>query len=257
MTSAHLPFSYQQYTRDQVETIQSEIATEQSVSLTVNGEIWLAFQCTPTNLEDQAIGFLFNEGFIHSLEEVANVHVCDRQDNVDVWLNHAAVKPLTWRRTSGCHGGNTATDAHNAAPSPIHYPGSFTTTQIFALTEQFMDEQTPHHQSGGVHTSALATDNQIIYQVEDIGRHNTFDKIAGYILRQKIAIPGPILITSGRISSDMLQKTARLQAPLLISMRSASSVGIRLAEEWGITLVGGARRGRFNVYTHQERIKQG
>ncbi len=257
MTSAHLPFSYQQYTRDQVETIQSEIATEQSVSLTVNGEIWLAFQCTPTNLEDQAIGFLFNEGFIHSLEEVANVHVCDRQDNVDVWLNHAAVKPLTWRRTSGCHGGNTATDAHNAAPSPIHYPGSFTTTQIFALTEQFMDEQTPHHQSGGVHTSALATDNQIIYQVEDIGRHNTFDKIAGYILRQKIAIPGPILITSGRISSDMLQKTARLQAPLLISMRSASSVGIRLAEEWGITLIGSARRGRFNVYAHSERIKQG
>jgi FdhD protein len=256
MTTAHIPFSYLQYTPQDVQTIQSEIATEHSVSLTVNGEIWLAFQCTPADLEDLGIGFLFNEGFIRSMDEVANLHICDQKDNIDIWLNHAATKPLIWRRTSGCHGGNTSTALQRDQIQPITTPYTLTSTQIFALTQQFLDEQTPHHQSGGVHTSALADSNQILFYTEDIGRHNTFDKIAGHILRQAIPVTNPILLTSGRISSDMLQKTVRLRAPILISMRSASSIGIRLADEWGITLISNARRGRFNVYTHPERIQQ-
>ena len=250
-------FTFWQYTPEGPTRIESQMAVEQTVSLTVNGDLWLNFQCTPDRLEALAIGFLFNEGFIHTLNEIANIHVCDRKDNVDVWLTHATSKPATWRRTSGCHGGSTSQDLQRDQIHPVTSTFCLPIAQIFQLVEAFLDGQTPHHQSGGVHTSSLADGNRLLFHIEDIGRHNTFDKIAGQILLSSLHINTPILLTSGRISSDMLQKAVRLQAPIVISMRSTSSIGIRLAEEWGITLIGSARRGRFNVYAHSERIKQG
>ena len=83
---------------------------ETPVSLTVNGEAWVTFMCTPTDLEAMAIGFLFNEGVIESMAEVADVRLCEHGDNVDVWLNRATQQPRSWRRTSGCTGGVTAVD---------------------------------------------------------------------------------------------------------------------------------------------------
>jgi FdhD protein len=81
------------------------------------------------------------------------------------------------------------------------------------------------------------------------------DKIAGAYLRRKLAFPHRFLITTGRISSEMLQKASRLQAEVLISRTSPSSLSIQMAKRMGITLIGYARRNRFNVYAHPERIK--
>ncbi len=89
---------------------------------------------------------------------------------------------------------------------------------------------------------------------EDIGRHNTLDKIAGQCLLRQLWPSTRILITTGRISSEMLQKAARLRAPILVSRTSPSSLSIEMAERYGITLVGYARRQRFNVYTHPRRV---
>ncbi len=120
--------------------------------------------------------------------------------------------------------------------------------------DHFLSEQLPHSEWGGVHTSALADGANQLFQIHDIGRHNTFDKISGRILLNKITVATPILLTSGRISSDMVQKSVRMGAPLLISLRSASQMSISLAEQWGLTLISGARRGRFNLLCHSERI---
>ena len=89
---------------------------------------------------------------------------------------------------------------------------------------------------------------------EDIGRHNTLDKIAGLCLMQNAWSQKRILATTGRISSEMLQKAARMQAPILISRTSPSSLSIEMAERYGITLIGYARKHRFNVYTNGYRV---
>jgi FdhD protein len=236
----------------------AEIIVEAPVSLTVNGEVWLTFMCTPVDLEALAVGFLFNEGVIQSFDEVAQARVCTHGDNVDIWLNHSAEKPEKWRRTSGCTGGMTSVDSERMLQDRSFQPSlnglTLTPQQVSALIETLFESQELYRRSGGVHTSIL-TDGHEVYAVgEDIGRHNTLDKIAGRCLMENIQTPRRILITTGRISSEMLQKSARLGASIVISRTSPSSLSIQMAERWGITLIGYARRKRFNVYTHPQRI---
>lgn len=254
MNDVCIKFSYQQFTPESIDIVQTNIAIEAAVSLTVNGQIWLTFQCTPSELEAMAIGFLFNEGFISSMAEVENIHVCTNKDNVDVWLTHSVQKPASWRRTSGCHGGTSSVDLERDHFDPVVTDFVMSPNQIYSLMDQFLAEQLPHSKSGGVHTSALADGATALFQTRDIGRHNTIDKISGRILLDKLHVRTPVIITSGRISSDMLQKAVRLRVPFLISMRSTSQMGISLADEWGVTLISGARRGRFNLISHPERI---
>jgi FdhD protein len=122
------------------------------------------------------------------------------------------------------------------------------------LVGQLYETQPLYQQSGGVHTSALSDGEALIVWAEDVGRHNTLDKIAGKILLQSLTIPHPLVLTTGRISSEMLQKASRLGAPIVISRTAPTSLSIQLAEKGGITLIGYARRDRFNVYTHPQRI---
>lgn len=225
------------------------------MGLTVNGQPWITFMCTPTDLEAMAVGFLYNEGVISSMQEVADVRVCDHGDNVDVWLSRSIQEPRSWRRTSGCTGGVTAVDLL-AMPDVTFEPGvpQFEPDVIGTLVEQLFSSQELYRETGGVHTSMLSDGVQAVLSAEDIGRHNTLDKIAGLCLTRNIWPETRILITTGRISSEMLQKAARLHAPILISRTSPSSLSIEMAARYGITLIGYARRERFNVYTSPERM---
>jgi FdhD protein len=229
---------------------------ETPVSLTVNAQVWLTFMCTPVDLEAMSVGFLYNEGIIESMDEVEDVRVCEHGDNVDIWLNRNVEQPTSWRRTSGCTGGVTAVDA--LARLDVSFNGDqpqVPPEAIGHLVEQLFNAQALYRETGGVHTSALSDGEQIVLVAEDIGRHNTLDKIAGLCLMKNIRPAIRILLTTGRISSEMLQKAARLNAPILISRTSPSSLSIQMAERYGITLIGYARRHRFNVYTNPQRIK--
>ena len=234
----------------------AETIVETPVSLTVNGEVWLTFMCTPVNLEAMSVGFLYNEGIIESMDEVEDVRVCEHGDNVDIWLNHSVEQPQSWRRTSGCTGGVTAVDA--LARVDVSFDGDqpkFPPEAIGHLVEMLFASQELYRETGGVHTSALSDGEKIVIVAEDIGRHNTLDKIAGLCLMSNTWPETRILITTGRISSEMLQKAARLSAPILISRTSPSSLSIEMAERYGITLIGYARTHRFNVYSNPQRVE--
>ena len=125
---------------------------------------------------------------------------------------------------------------------------------IGPLVDQLFESQSLYRETGGVHTSALSDGQEILVSAEDIGRHNTLDKISGLCVLRDVWPKTRILITTGRISSEMLQKAARLQAPILISRTSPSSLSIEMAERYGITLIGYARRQRFNVYSNAQRV---
>ncbi len=246
---------YERYEFQKWEHHDADTIVETPVSLTVNGEVWITFMCTPLHLEALSVGFLYNEGIIQSMDEVADVHVCEHGDNVDVWLNHAAQQPTSWRRTSGCTGGVTAVDL--LAKPDVSFDENKLQVQpdaIMDLVEKLFESQELYRDTGGVHTSALSDGEKVLLAADDIGRHNTLDKIAGLCLMKNIWPERRILITTGRISSEMLQKAARLNAPILISRTSPSSLSIEMAERYGITLIGYARKHRFNVYTNGKRV---
>jgi len=255
MITPQKAIQYERYEFKKWEHHDAETIVEAPVSLTVNGAVWLSFMCTPVNLEALSVGFLYNEGIIEAMDEVADVRVCEHGDNVDVWLNHPAEQPTSWRRTSGCTGGITAVDL--LAKPNISFDANRFRVQpdaVGKLVEMLFESQALYRETGGVHTSALSDGEKILLSAEDIGRHNTLDKIAGLCLMNNVWPENRILITTGRISSEMLQKAARLQVPILISRTSPSSLSIEMAERYGITLIGYARKHRFNVYSNGGRV---
>ena len=255
MLQPQKPIHYRRYQSQKWEPRDSETIVETPVSLTVNGEAWITFMCTPTQLEEMAVGFLYDEGVIDRMDDVADVRVCEHGDNIDVWLTRSIEQPKSWRRTSGCTGGVTAVDL--LARPETTFDASvpvFEPEMIGELVRMLFESQELYRETGGVHTSALSDGTKILLSAEDIGRHNTLDKIAGLCLRRDVWPDTRILITTGRISSEMLQKAARLHAPILISRTSPSSLSIEMAERYGITLIGYARRQQFNVYSNAQRV---
>ena len=129
--------------------------------------------------------------------------------------------------------------------------------QVTALLNQLFSVQDLYQSAGGVHTSALSDGKRILISAEDIGRHNTLDKIAGRCLLDGIQPGRRVLITTGRVSSEMMQKAVRIGAAVVISRTAPSSLSIEIAEKSGITLIGYARRDRFTIYCHPQRVVAG
>jgi FdhD protein len=274
MREAAEKWQYREYRNGQWNKIEGGVIVEKPVSLTVNGEIWLTFMCSPLELEALAIGFLFNENIIQSMDEVESVRACPAGDNVDVWLNRSIENPRNWRRTSGCTGGMTTTElpsgedasvessaddpsqmnSKNGHISTIKKSFSFAPEAVSVLVDKLFDSQQLYRNVGGVHNSGLSDGTNIVVSAEDIGRHNTLDKIAGRCLLDGIHPKHPVLVTTGRVSSEMMQKAFRIGAEVVVSRTSPSSLSVELADQFGITLIGYARRSRFTVYTHPERI---
>lgn len=253
MKPTHTLIQYQQHGPAHQEMTEANVIVEAPVSLTVNGRPWQTFMCTPSDLEALAIGFLFTEGLIESMADIAVVQVCSEGTSVDVWLHESVTVPEHWVRTSGCNGGLTAADFDHAHLS-VSDGVKLAPEDIHRLVRQLFESQPFYRETGGVHTSALSDGQRLCVSAEDIGRHNTLDKIAGQCLLNRLVTSESVLLTTGRISSDMLRKAARMGISIVISRTSPTSLSITLAEQWGITLVGHARRDRFNVYTHPWRI---
>lgn len=254
MKFASQPVCYQRFTPAGWEKVDSQVIREDAVSLTVNGNVWLTFMCSPTDLEALAVGFLFNETLIHSADEIVDVRVCASGDNVDIWLNHPLEKPAQWRRTSGCTGGTTSVD-HHCAPLLLANTDTISPEVLLENMSCLLQSQKIYHEVRGVHCSALSDGEMIRILAEDVGRHNTLDKIAGYMLLENLLLPRKIILTTGRISSEMLQKSARLGASVVMSRTSPTSLSIELADSLGITLIGYARRNSLQVYTHVEQLQ--
>jgi FdhD protein len=233
--------------------------------LTVNGEQWVEFMCTPEYLEALATGFLFNEGLIENVSEIAQINVCQAGTNVDVWTTTTIKKPIRWRMTSGCSGGITAgtnmealgrkwvgqsdRNAENFEAKLIK------ASRINSLIKLLLNAQRLHKETGGIHASALSDGNELLLFCEDIGRHNTLDKLAGRVLLEQMKMPHQVILTTGRISSEMLQKAERLGVAIVVSYTAPTSLAIQLAHDWGITLIGYAHGDLFKIYTHPVRVE--
>ena len=253
MLNASRSIQYQKYEKSEAPSSESgDIIVEEHLTLMVNGEEWLTFMCTPLDLEALGIGFLYNENIIESMNEISNYTLC-KNSAIDIWLTHEAKKPQEWLRTSGCTGGKT--HHHRAlVRARIENTKTLPPDDIFNSVELLLASQSLYRTARGVHCSILCDGKKVLHVSEDIGRHNTFDKLAGLSLMKPAENNPRMIVTTGRVSSEMMQKAARLGATTVISLTSPTTTSVTLAGELGVTLIGYARKSSFNVYTNNHLI---
>ncbi len=236
--------------------IDGEIVDEALACISLNGEEIGNFMCSPQELDLLALGFLANEGIISGIDDVHHIHLARNGLCADVWLHDTTVsKPEKSIITAGCGAGITFDDlSERHEPLDVDPEFSVTQSQLAGLMRQMHLGATLYQRSRGIHTAALATPEKIILQVEDIGRHNCIDKLRGLALKEGVETQGKILLSSGRISSEMANKARTLGTPIVLSRTSPTSLSVGLAESWNITLVGYLRQDRMRVYSHADRI---
>jgi len=241
------------YDNGRFEQFERPVVCEQPLTIFVNGVEMATFLCTPEKLDDLTVGFLAFEGFIHGPHEIRELDVDAEAGVVDVVLTTSVVKPTRRIFTSGCGMGLTFT-LRLSHYAPLADDLCLAPEDIFPLMRQMFDGAVMYNASRGIHAAALSDTQQVLLLAEDVGRHNALDKILGAALLKAIPTAGRILLTSGRISSEMLRKGAHMGTPFLISRTSPTTLSIEAAKRLGITLIGYVRRQSFNVYTHPERL---
>lgn len=229
------------------------VIEEALVSIHVNGQELATIAATPIHLDWLAIGFLANEGLVASMDEVRAAHVCPSGSCVDVWLSHDIETSPRRILTSGCGGGVTFDDL-TKTQLPLDSDVSLLAWQLRDLMDQLQDAAQLYRHTRGVHTSALFRGTTMLSSAEDVGRHNTLDKIRGDCLLRGVDTRGGILLSTGRISSEMLNKAAQMGCPIIASRTSPTSLAVRLARAWNMTLVGYLRRNKLLVYANGERL---
>lgn len=210
--------------------------------------------CTPEKLNFLVVGFLRSEGVIDRLDDISLMRVCDDERVADVRL----VRPreLAGKRilTSGCGGGVTFDVGSSLVPVSSELRVS--PSQLLACMKLMLRPLGGLAERCGLHVSALSDGEELLVVSRDVGRHNTLDKIWGECLYRDIGTQGRILLTTGRLSSEMVAKAAKMGAPIVVSLNSPTDHAVRMAGELGITAVGYARGSRLSVYSHPERLLQ-
>ncbi len=247
------PVTYTGYYDTECRPVRGVVPVEEVITLCVNGQSLIRLMCTPVQLEELAIGFLFNQGLIETPDEVAAVELRDGDRCLDVRLHHDIETPRLRVFTSGYSGGATfenVTHVHYQVKSDLRV----TPQQVTRLIEEFSRLAALYRRAGGVHSAALAEGEQLLYVAEDVGRNNALDKIAGFCMQEGRPTRDRVLLLTGRVSSEILHKVARMEAPIVISRKSPTSLAVQLAQVWNITLIGYTRRRSFRVYVGAERV---
>jgi FdhD protein len=254
-----VPRSYRRFVGNAPETVDAGVIGEIRFSIFVEDRELVTLMCSPWQLRPLVVGFLYLEGLIDSVDEIEMLRVCLEDRLAEVRLVHGFPDvPPRKILTSGCTGGvsfgkylDDIEQFRVAADSICVEPST-----LYELLRALYDNSHLYRESGGVHTSifAVAGSAEPRFVAEDIGRHNTLDKIQGMALLEEVPTHGGIILASGRISSEMLFKSAIMGVPIVGSRTSPTNLALAVAERLNITVCGYLRQGSMNVYTHAERV---
>jgi FdhD protein len=264
---------------------EDPVAVEEPLEIRISGDTVAITMRTPGQDRELAVGFLFSEGLLRSVDDLGGVAHCGRPGE-EGWGNVIEVTSapglvLEAERVSSARRGTLITAACGvcgrrsvedlmAVCSPVA-PGLVLAPEVVArATERLHDVQRNFARTGGVHAAAaLDASGALLTAAEDVGRHNAVDKVVGALVlggvvrssRASASSTGPrpqrapaVLVVSGRASFEIIQKAAVARIPVVASVSAASSLAIDLAERSGVTLATFVRGGRFNVYTHPARL---
>jgi len=252
--SDHTFFTY----RDgALEPVRGRVVREFPLQLMVNGREIATLIGSPHDLRFLVAGFLRLQGFVQRLSDFEMFSVCEDFGAANVRIKGELPERLKPVLTSGCGTGisfsmpqvEEGAQQQAAAPSPVK------PAEIFTLMDELARQADNYRSHGGIHSAAVGRNGELLLYAEDLGRHNTLDRIAGEALFKGIDLTGTVLVTSGRISTEMVAKAALLGVRLIASRTSPTDMAVRLCDQSGIALVGYVRGGKFTVYSHAEIIE--
>lgn len=245
------------YKNGTLEQAEGAVPREFPLKLTVNGREIATLIASPHDLRFLVAGFLRLQGFVESLDDFLMLSVCQDFGIANVQVRKALPELLQPVLTSGCGTGVTFTIPEAPEKGRIATAGdgkTFTPANLFAVMDELARQAEGYRRHGGIHSAAVADGGAILLYAEDIGRHNTIDRLAGEALFRGVDLSGKVLVTSGRVSSEMAAKAALLGVALIASRTSPTDMAVKICRSAGIALVGYLRGGRFTLYAHSERL---
>ncbi|MFZ4858006.1 MAG: formate dehydrogenase accessory sulfurtransferase FdhD [Desulfuromonadaceae bacterium] len=243
---------------DALEPTVTPVVSEYPLQLIVNGREIATLIGSPHDLRFLVAGFLRLQGFVSSLQDFEIFSVCEEFGTANVRIKGELPERLKPVLTSGCGTGITFTLPEVSKPEVAERPQSVRRSprQIFALMHELTKKADQYRSHGGIHSAAIGRNGSLMLYAEDLGRHNTFDRIAGEALFKGIDMTGAELVTSGRVSTEMVAKASLMGISIIASRTSPTDMAIKLCDQAGICLVGYVRGGSFTVYSHPEVIEE-
>lgn len=272
--------SYIEYDGATAAQVTKPVIAEAPWALYVDRSELVTFMCSPVGLHHLALGFLRSEGLIGGIEDVWQLKVYLDDDRVYMFFPAAGLdceltmpgceeaigsidvrlraplpaRPARRILTSGCGGGVTFDDLAGRQP-PLASATQIHVAQVAQLMRALNEQAALYRASRGVHSSALADTEQLLVLAEDVGRHNTLDKIRGACMLAGRPTRDHVLVSSGRISTEMISKARKMEVPIVISRTSPTVASVQLAQQWNMTLIGYVRGRQLRVYCGAERVQ--
>ena len=237
---------------------QEPVVKEYPLTIIFNNRELVTLLGSRNNLDDLAVGFLSSEGFLHGKNEIKNIAVNKATGviRVDTAEDKEIPPGVLFKRLigSGCGRGAAFYSAIDVQTSEVKSETTVSVNEILAVTEQFQHTSRIYENTHGIHSAALCQGTEILAFSEDIGRHNAVDKVLGHCILNDITTENRVLLTSGRVCSEVMHKVARKGIPILVSIAAPTGLSIDVANKMGVTLVASVRGGKMDVYTHDWRI---
>jgi FdhD protein len=232
---------------------ETSVIIEKELAIYVNGNHLVTASITPVMEKEFVVGYLFGQGFIESLEEIISVDIKDHAAQVrikDTGKLAAITGKVSYRIVSG--GGRVAYAGEAELP-PIHNHRKIRQQVIFKAINTLFETARMYRETEGVHAAGLFNaDGSLICIVEDIGRHNTLDKIIGYNLLNQVDGSNAFLVSTGRMASEMVAKIGRAGIPVVATKTAVTDKGLEIGKKRGLTIIGFLRDAGTRINTDME-----
>ncbi|MFC1871559.1 formate dehydrogenase accessory sulfurtransferase FdhD [Chloroflexota bacterium] len=246
-------------TREGGSKIEKAVAREFPLTIILNDRELVTLLCSPADLRYLAVGFLASEGFINSKDEVNGITMDERRGvvRVETAKTKELAEELIFKRviSSGCGRGASFYSTADAGNQKVDSQMKMSAEAIITQVKIFQHSSDLYLTTHGVHSAALFDGKSILVFSEDIGRHNVIDKIFGKCILEDIPTRDRAVITTGRITSEILHKVAKRGVPIIISISEPTDLGVRIADTLGITLIASVRGKKMNIYTGAWRLE--
>jgi len=237
--------------------IQTSVTVERALTIFLNSQEIVTAMTIGDYPEYLAIGYLLNQNMLKATDTITAV---DYDEDLAVVVVRTRRKTNYEKKlkkkvqTSGCAQGTVFGDLMEALEGVKLPDAELRTSWLYALTHKINTTPSLYLEAGAIHGCVLAVENRPLVYMEDVGRHNAVDKIAGWMLKHRVRPEDKIFYTTGRLTSEMVIKTVRMGIPILVSRSGFTAWGVELARKANLTLIGRARGKRFVALAGEDRI---
>lgn len=264
LTQASLPLTHRvMATNERGEPVAVKVPVERALTLYLDRAEVVTLMTLGAHPEWLVLGYLLNQRMVESVAEIESVTV-DWETGAAAVKTHRMTRASTPRDasrvvTTGCGQGSLFSDLIDTLAAVPDTPSGVSQDTLLAITDTIRRHDTIYKQAGSVHACALFENDRLRLLVEDVGRHNALDSIAGWRALQPPASDPvescPVLYTTGRLTSEMIIKSAQMQVPVVISRSGTTEMAIEVAKKHRVCAIGRALNQRFTCYTHPWRIR--